>query len=464
MQFILNSIADPASKKVEVINLGVAAYNMTDVFRMVKDSLQLEPDLLLIAIGGNETWTAERYSWESYIDEDVPYLYTALGYEVITERKAGWQTLSTGGGAFNPMALFESAPQPIVAEPPDREAGLKERQSVYRRELERLGKFLQEKDIPFLFQIPAPNLADYEPFGSMAKVGTSTDSIQELNQLLVSALESDGPVAKQRYLDLLAIDDGIAEANFQLGRIYLDEQDPDRARRHFWKAIDRDLVLKRLPGSFRDISLQFVRDNDFAYVDELLFFESGTESGVLGYNRLDDDVHPNREAQYDLASRLVELIISNKLLPQEDYSGDVQNMPGIIDYNLFTGYDNEAAGKIAYLKAAHSYLTFGRFRQRLRWHPQPEKFLQPIIDELEVANRFAPTDASRYLSAVLNLYLGQEANARQAIEALNCQESEARAALIKQGINGASRQILGAPDARFKDQLSAILAEKGCNT
>lgn len=463
MQYILNDIADPSSKKVEVINLGIAAYNMTDVFRMLKDSLRLEPDLLIIQIGGNETWTAERYSWESYIDENIPYLYTALGYEVLTQRKAGWQTLSTGGGAFNPMALFGSAPQPIVPEPPDREAGLRERQAVYRRELARLGKFLQKIDVPFLFQIPAPNLAGHEPFGSMAKVGSSAETIEELNQKLIAALQSDGSTAKQSYLEILAIDDGIAEANFQLGRIYLDEQDPDLARRHFWKAVDRDLVLKRLPSSFRDISLEFVRSNNFAYVDEMLFFESGTPSGVLGYNRLDDDVHPSREAQYDLASRLVELIVSNQFLPQEDYAGNLQNMPGISDYDLITGFDNEAIGQIAYLKAAHNYLSFGRFGQRLRWHPKPKEFLQPIIDELDVANQFAPTDFSRYMSAVLNLYLGEETNARRDVDALNCQESEARAAQIASSIFNASRQMFGPLDAKFTDQLSAILADKGCS-
>jgi len=59
VEFDLNQISDSSSKKVEVINLGIAAYNVTDVIRMLKDSIKLSPDLFLIHISLNETWTSE---------------------------------------------------------------------------------------------------------------------------------------------------------------------------------------------------------------------------------------------------------------------------------------------------------------------------------------------------------------------------------------------------------------------
>ena len=203
VEFSINRIADPSAQRVEVINLGIAAYNITDVIRMLKDSLKLDPDMFLIQIGGNETWTAERSRWSALIDNDVPYFYAELGHEIYTAIQAGWKTLSTGGNAFNPLALFSSGPQPIVIEPPGRSEGLEPRLENYRSELNRLGRFLDRKQIPALFQLPSQNLAGYRPFGSMAKPGTTDQQLQTMNELLIAALAEPLPGSKDKYRKIL---------------------------------------------------------------------------------------------------------------------------------------------------------------------------------------------------------------------------------------------------------------------
>ena len=462
LEYSLNTMAEPTAKRVEVINLGLAAYNITDVTRMLKDSMKLDPDLLLIQIGGNETWTAERQNWSTYIDDDLPYLYSELFYEILTETRAGWRTLTTGGNAFNPMALFSAGSRPIVPEPPDRAAGLDHRLSIYQAELQRLGKFVSSKGLPTLFLIPSQNIADFEPFGSMATPGTDPQHLQQLNDLLIEALSAPAPQAKDRFLELLARDDGIAEAHFQLGKIYLREADTARARAHFWAANDRDLVLKRLPSAFHEISREFVGQYGFPYIDEMEFFAAGSASGIVGYNRLDDDVHPNRQAQFDLGAKIATTIIDADLLPNEIYAGNLQQLPSFDDYNESTGFDQETAGTIAFLKAAHNYLAFGRYRQRLQWHPQPADFIAPILQELETANAYAPNDFSLYLSAVLYLYIDQNEQAEAAVAALNCSASAERAAQVHGAIYGATQQVLGNPGDQFRGKLSRILTAQGC--
>ena len=107
----------------------------------------------------------------------------------------------------------------------------------------------------------------------MARPGVSKEDMQRLNELILRGLTQEGDAARQTYLAALDIDDGIAEANFQLGRIYLQEGKVAEAREHFWKANDRDIVLKRLPSAFHDISRAFVQDNAFPYLDVNQFFE-----------------------------------------------------------------------------------------------------------------------------------------------------------------------------------------------
>jgi len=463
IEFSMNAISDSSSKTVEVINLGIAAYNITDVIRMLKDSLKLDPDLFLIQIGGNETWTGERSKWPSFLDDDIPYLYSEISYEILSEVKAGWATLDTGSDAFNPLALFNSRPQPIVLEPPGRAAGIEPRLKNYRSELERLGAFLERKEITVLFLIPSQNISDYLPFGSMAKSETSDKKLETLNQLLIAALAEPGSDSKEKYLEILSIDDGIAEANFQLGKIYLLEKKTNKAREHFWKANDRDLILKRLPSAFHDISRNFVKKNAFPFLDVMKFYESKGSSGVVGYNFLDDDVHPNREAQLDLANEIVRIIINSNLLQSTNYYGDLNKLPTFDHYNDWTGFDQESVGSISYLKAAHNYSTFGRYRQRLRWDPKPDQLLAPVIDNLDIANNYAPSDESLYFSAILNLFIGRQENVEITIGKMNCNSSVERSAQVHSKMINAFWQILGNNKSHLNQDLRRMLASKGCN-
>lgn len=461
-EFVANSIAAESSRNVEVINLGIAAYNITDVIRMLKDSVRLAPDLFVIQIGGNETWTAARHNWASYISDDIPYLYTALSYEILSDAQSGWETLSTDGNAFNPKALFRSRPQPIVLEPLGRAEGLEERLATFEIELYRLGAYLREKNIPALFLLPSQNLADYQPFGSMARPGTSSEQLEELNELLIAALADPGPDAKANYLEILAIDDGIAEANFQLGRIYLDEGKTPEARELFWKANNRDVVLKRLPRGFREISLEFLYDSGFPYIDTMALFESTGEAGVVGYEVLDDDVHPNRQSQFDLGSAIVTKVVRENLVPADDYAGDLNALPEIGDYNAWTGFDSDSTETIAYLKAAHNFLTFGRYRQRLSWDPNPKSLIAPILDDLAVANRNYRIDEALYLSIVLNEFLGRENTAADVVRNAGCSASPDRGTAVHSGVMTVAFTIFGNKNQELKQSLRKLLNSNGC--
>jgi lysophospholipase L1-like esterase len=462
LEFSMNEIAGQGSKKIEVINLGVAAYNITDVIRMLKDSMKLDPDLFIIQIGGNETWTGKRHSWSSYLDNDIPYLYSELAFEILAETQANWGTLSKASNGFNPMALFSTAARPIVNEPPGRALGMEERLKTYRRELNQLGEYLNAKDIPTLFLVPTQNLSGYEPFGSMVAPGTSDGDLEMLNELLIDALKERNADAKEKLVEILSIDEGIAEANYQLGLIYLAENNPEKARQHFWRANDRDLVLKRLPSAFHGVSRQFIAANNFAAVDVMGLYEANSDDGVVGYNWLDDDVHPHRRAQFFLANELVTQIVAAGMLPVEGYSGDLQALPGVDDYNRWTGFDLEAEGSIAYLKAAHNHLTFGRYRQRLRWDPRPDVLLEPIINNLNIANQYAPSDKPLFMSAVLNLYLGQLDDADALVAQLDCGSSAERGAYVNQKVWLTGRTAIGKMKTGMREDMTAVLTKYGC--
>ncbi|TDJ42442.1 MAG: hypothetical protein E2O50_06290 [Gammaproteobacteria bacterium] len=469
IEFSLNELSGPSSKRVEVINLGVAAYNITDVIRMLKDSLQLDPDLFLIHVGVNEGWTSERSKWSSFLNDEAPYLfdetpyfYSEIGYEIFTEIKAGWTTLDTGGNAFSPMALFKTRGKPIVPEPAGREAGLEDRLENYKSELRRLGTFLSRKKIPAVFLIPTQNLAGFQPFGSMAKVGANEEELDELNRLLIAALAERSPDAKGKYLEILKIDDGVAEANFQLGKIYLQENSPDKAREYFWKANDRDIILKRPPGAFHDATRDFVEKNNFPSIDAMGLLESMSLNANVGNNFIYDDVHPIRTAQYYMGTEVVKIIINSDLLQAENQFDGLQKLPIFDEYNDWTGFDQEAEGSLAFLRAVHNYFAFGRFRQRMNWDPRPDVYLEPIIEYLDVANSYVQNDQSLYLSALLNIFMAQEEEARRVIGEMDCHSSAERAALVRSGMTQSRFQLFGRSNQEVKRKVQQLLDMEGC--
>jgi len=315
--------------------------------------------------------------------------------------------------------------------------------------LEGIGHFLQRKNIPALFLLPSQNVADFEPFGSIAKPGTDQQQLEKLNSLLIAALAAPEANRKEQLLEIQKIDDGLAEVNFQLGKIFLREQNIEKAREYFWRANDRDLVLKRIPSRFHTVSRKFVDKYDFPYFDEHAFFESVSVNGVVGQSQMDDDVHLNRRGQFDLGQKVSEVIVDSKLLAADGFSGDLQRLPTFADYNRWTGFDKQAEGTIAYLKAAHNYIAFSRFRQRVKWHPRPAEFLDPILDHLAVANTQAPSDASIIFSGLLNLFLDRAQEADKAFAALDCGASSERANYINPFSAGVSREGLGFTTSQF---------------
>ena len=462
VEFDLNQISDSSSKKVEVINLGIAAYNVTDVIRMLKDSMKLSPDLFLIHISLNETWTAERYNWSGRLNTAIPYLFTELGYQVFTDTRAKWRTLAPKTASFSPVALGRGRTKPIVPEPPGRAEGLEEKLTNYNKQLELLGNFLNSANIPVLFLVPTQNLYDFQPFGSMAKTGSSAQELEDLNNLLIAALAKPGLAAKQDYLNILELDDGVAEAHFQLGRIHSEEGSIETARKHLWMANDRDLILKRPPSIFHEATRSFIDQHEFPSLDVMKFFESLSLNGLVGNNLLYDDVHPDRRSQFELGTRIAESIIDLNLLPSENYIGDLQSLPTFEDYNKWTGYNNESNGRTSYLRGAHNFYAFNRYASRMRWDPRPENFLAPVIDYLDVANRYAPSDQSHLLSAQLNLFLGQRENTRRAIKAMGCGASTDRSAQVYSVMNRAGKRIFGKANPELLSELQQILVSEGC--
>ncbi len=465
LEFSLNDIAAPASDRIEVINLGVAAFNVTDVIRMLKDSMRLKPDMLMIYVGQNEAWTSERSRLPDVPGVDAPYFYSELGYDVFSDTRAMWQSLTPESAALSPVVLSKARQAvPIVVEPAGRSAGLEQRLAAYKEELQRLRTFLLENEVPVLFVIPTQNVAGFEPFGSMARPGTTKEELKQLNDLLLEALAATGADAKDKLLKVQALDDGIAEANFQLAQIYVQENEIEKARALFWKANDRDMFLKRAPRMFHDATREFVAENNFPNIDAFHILESNSATGVVGNNIMFDDVHPHRAAQFMLAEAIANEMVQRDMLAGKNFQADLSAFPVLGDYNVAVGFDNSSAAKLDYLTGAHNFFIFGRYLERMRWDPLPERFLQPVLDSLDAANRQDPMDNSLYLAAGLNYFLERNEEFAALVDEMNCSASAERAAEVSNKMGLVGRRLFSRAKRKLGQEMLQALADKGCTT
>ncbi len=60
-------------------------------------------------------------------------------------------------------------------------------------------------------------------------------------------------------------------------------------------------------------------DNGFPLIDVTSLFEARSESGLVDYEFLDDEVHPNRPSQFVLGTEILKTIVDLELLPAKDY-------------------------------------------------------------------------------------------------------------------------------------------------
>jgi len=462
-EFAINSVANEGSKKVEIINLGVAAFNASDVIRMMLDAMVLEPDLLIFHIGVNEAWTGQRLNWPAYLDLKKPYFYSELGYEVFTEIKAGWKTQDPGAAGFKPAATVGGKILPVVPEPGGRASGMEERAEIYRDNLERLYSLIEYYDLPVLILIPTLNLKDFQPFGSIAKYGTTEEQLGHINELVIAAGSKRGAEAKAAYRQILDLDDGIAEANFQYGRILLEEGRYDEAGEHFMLAADRDMLNKRPTQLFLNMTREFVKANNLPYIDVTDLFQSNTPEGTPpGNNWIFDDVHPNRQGQFLLGTEIVREIVERGMLSGASFDANLTKMPQLSDYDNATAYDIEVAATHSLVRVTHNFSSFNRFSRRLAWDTNTDVFLGPIMEELGFVTDNLSTDEALHLGVIFNLLVANDAAAEESMAKLNCSDSPERAAQVAVELRKSFRRQIGNARWDVSRRLGEVMQQEGC--
>ena len=171
LELRLSAVA-PAGRIVEVINAAAPGVSSQDVFEVVEEVLDYQPDLLIVGVGQNEFINHPWRGTSMWLDEAQIALRRTAIYGVLSrltrrEPPASGDDLKTFLAALSPLEA-----RPLEPEDPRRQHGLE----FFRSRLDRIVSAARGHGVPLVLMTQASNIRDWKPFSGEAAAAAYTEA------------------------------------------------------------------------------------------------------------------------------------------------------------------------------------------------------------------------------------------------------------------------------------------------
>lgn len=307
------------SRRLEVINAAMRGINSHVILPIARECAALEPDLLVIYMGNNE----------------VNGLYAPQTPSAFFGRHPGLIPLfhrakQTRTGQLLRRVL-RAHPEAYQEEKHTRAPDFFEkyhtrttgagRQGVYRNFQANLRRICQvglDAGATVIVSTVAVNLRDCPPLASLHR-DNLTAALRERWGLLyqqgtVAEKEGDNVEAVDSYEEAAGIDDEYAELHFRLARCAQRAGDPDKAKRHFALARDRDALQFRTDSRLNEIVRAVVAEQQerpiyLVDAEKILAECDRCPDGIPGNELFYEHVHFRFDGDYEMAKALLPSIV-----------------------------------------------------------------------------------------------------------------------------------------------------------
>jgi len=309
-------------KTIELINFGTTGVSTFPLVYMVREIVQYDPDLVILYAGNNE-------------------FYGAYGV-ASTSRGLGSRAALKIQRTVRSLALLQKLDE-ILHPPPPNDTSLMEimmgdpgldpadprrtRAALHLREnLREIIQTCRQAKVPVLVCTTAVNEAGLAPIGNPPGLtpenptGTAVDQAESL-------LSSDPATAKTILQQHLASQPQDARAWFLLGRAQLQLKQEAPAREAFRQANLFDRMPWRPADDLQEAIRTAAREENAPLCDVQDFFRQNSPGGAIGWELLDDHVHPSLEGQAQ-AARAMLASISGLPEPFAAPSSRLATLPG----------------------------------------------------------------------------------------------------------------------------------------
>jgi tetratricopeptide (TPR) repeat protein len=315
-------------RHVEVINLGTTAIASFPVLDIVKQAVRYDPDLIVLYAGNNEFFGAYGVASVNQGLASPALLAAQYRLRSLAIMQAAQQLMGKSAN-LEGRTLMEAMIGDVYI-PPDSELRNGAARLLHAH-FSKIAAIAKSESIPLLICLPAANERGLAPLGESRLDGFLADEQKLIrDQLSQAASQREAAPEKARdiLLQVLHKAPQHAQANFLLAQCEEDLGDADRALNHYRAAIDLDTMPWRPPTRLVEAVLRVAEENDIPVCDVPAAFRQADSTAGIGWDLMDDHVHPSLKGQYELARAIIASLQSFEP-PLHVDAGQIDRLPDL---------------------------------------------------------------------------------------------------------------------------------------
>ena len=295
---------------VEIVNASGLSYAMHRVNIVADELLAYDPDIFIVYSGHNEF--VEPAFFEALKSRGGTR--TRLAYALAHSRVyAGMHRLfvrdrDTQQSAADMFDAHVRRDQSRVYVPEEKEAVVTE----FRARLERLVRRAMGSGVRVLLATVPCNQSEWHPEASATGTTLNAADIERWRELIRTGRQElnqgEFKAAAANFESAVGIAPGHAESRFLLAEAYRGLKQWDQAREQYGHACDLDASPARRVSAINEAIRSVAQQQGALLVDVDEIFEDRSENGLVGFNLIEDYVHPTREGHELIAWHLWDAI------------------------------------------------------------------------------------------------------------------------------------------------------------
>jgi len=373
-------------RKVEVLNIGTTAVASFPVMEMTLEGLEYNPDLVVIYSGHNEFFGA--YGVASINRAGAhPAMMRLHRWMRSTALVQGLDRLLPGSRSEDKTLMEIMVGQNYTA--PEHWSRKAAANNLYHH-ISRIIRACHARNIPIMVCTLPSNERDLAPLGedriTLSDI-SQREALEKSMLLGMARSESDPEAALEALATVLDAQPKHARAHYYTGKALDKLGRNEEALNHFIQARDFDPMPWRATSQSQEGLMRAARENHAIICDVEAFFREASPGGSVGWDLMDDHVHPSLMGEAMLARAMVERL-THELGPIRVEPESYQSLPGNDVYASRLGdnpYDRYGVNhqmrvlfSIPFMKETNPRALV-RYDQRIR---QFEKTLPPDLLEL----------------------------------------------------------------------------------
>jgi len=288
-------------RQVEVINLGTTAVASFPILGILKEAVRYEPDLWVLYLGHNEFFgtygvaSVGRAGARPWLLQVHRWLHSLALVQALEKLR------HHGDSAQSRTFMEEMMAQTYIA---PNDSLRKAAANLLYGNVDQMIRGCQARGVRVLVCLPPSNERDLAPIGvdrsSPSKAQTETTLMATVEQ----SIQSDSSNAVYVLHNILAGSPENAHAHYLLGRAFGEQGKQKEALEQYALARDCDSMPWRATSQSVDAILRAAHERNIAVCDLPQIFRAHSPGGAIGWELMDDHVHPTLRGQALIAESI----------------------------------------------------------------------------------------------------------------------------------------------------------------